>query len=137
MSEHERTALLTIPVPRAGTRRRVWPVLFLLFCALGWPTLLRAEMDGEQLLQFIAEARAVDEEKPEANRLRAGLAEGYIGAVFDLLREQRELCFSACRCELKDTVEDWLRRHPERRAEPAAPLLAEILRQRYPCPQRR
>ena len=93
---------------------------------------LHAEVDGHQLAKFQLEAEAVNADKADANRYRAGFYNGYINGVLDAVNG-KTVCFSACRCELDALVSRHYREHPEDLAKPAGPLLTGLLERHYPC----
>lgn len=93
---------------------------------------LRAEVDGHMLLKFQLEAEAVNAEKADANRYRAGIYFGYINGALDALNN-RSVCFSACRCELDALISKHYVRHPEDLDKLAGPILASLFEKNYPC----
>ena len=86
---------------------------------------LHAEVDGHTLLKYQLEAEAVNAEKAEANRYRAGFYYGYINGVLDALNN-KSVCFSECRCELETLIGKHYQQHPEDRDKPAGPILARL-----------
>jgi hypothetical protein len=93
-----------------------------------------AQVDGHQLQRFQQEAQAFNEEKPDANRYRAGFYAGYLSGMLDAL-EGRGVCFKACRCELDDRLAKYLADNPAKRDLPAGTWLAKLLEEWYPCPK--
>lgn len=93
---------------------------------------LRAEVDGHQLLKFQLEAEAVNTEKANANRYRAGFYNGYINGVLEALNG-RNVCFSTCRCELEALISQHYKQHPEDLDKPAGPTLSSLFEKNYPC----
>jgi hypothetical protein len=104
-------------------------IAWLLLCAAGTA---HAEVDGHQLLKFQAEAEAVNAEKADANRYRAGFYNGFVNGVLDAVNG-KSACFSDCRCELDALVSRHYREHPADLDKPAGPLLAALLEKHHPC----
>jgi hypothetical protein len=114
--------------PRRPGLRLAACLSFVLFVAVG----ARADVDGRQLLKFAQEAEAVNAQREEANRYRAGFYYGYISGVLDALNG-RSVCFSACRCELEALVDRHYAQHTEDLDKPAGPILAALFERHHPC----
>jgi Rap1a immunity proteins len=93
-----------------------------------------AQVDGHQLQRFQQEAAALNDEKPDADRYRAGFYGGYLSGMLDAL-EGRGVCFKVCRCELDDRLARYLADNPAKRNQPASAWLATLLQEWYPCPK--
>ena len=107
------------------------PILIVAFCFFKAGA-LHAEVDGHTLLKYQLEAEAVNAEKADANRYRAGFYYGYINGVLDALNN-KSVCFSECRCELETLIDKHYQQHPEDSDKPAGPILARLFEKHYPC----